>query len=109
MQHAFLPTANSDGGSRGLKGSRVQLSNVDIRPAGIQVGEIGSLSIGGDSEGSPTMVNVVSPVGRLDGVEGAVECQHIDMGFEVGLSKGSGGAQRRREHRKSERATHDGR
>lgn len=55
------------------------------------------------------MVRIASPVGLLDGVESIVECQHIDMSFQVGRSQTSRGAQRRGKQEKNESPTHFGR
>lgn len=48
-------------------------------------------------------MRVVSPVGSLDGVEVEVECQHINMLFEVGRSQTGRDVQRRRKQRENEK------
>jgi hypothetical protein len=68
---------------------------MDISLASIKIGDECFLSIRRNGERSASVVRITGPVSSLDRVEGIAERQRIDMSFEVGLSDGGRGAQRR--------------
>lgn len=87
---SLLSTIDGDNGARGLEGGRVDGLDVDASVRRVEVGQVGRLSVGGDREGSATVVDIASPVGLLDGVEAARQRDGVDVCLEGRLGQALG-------------------